>query len=56
VSLDCRSCTEREKANVDTVDRSLGLVEPPGPKREPAEAETEGTEYRCDVRRRTGPQ
>jgi len=29
------------------VDRSLGLVEPPGPKREPAEAETEGTEYRC---------
>jgi hypothetical protein len=56
VSLDCCSCTEREKASVDTVDRSLGLVQPPGPDRERAEAETVGTEYRGDVRRRTSPQ
>jgi len=54
VSLDCCSCMEREKASVDTVDRSLGQLAP-GRERERAEVETEGTEYRCSVRRRTGP-
>ena len=43
VSLVCGSCTEREKASVDTVDR--GPVAPDGRERERAEAETEGTEY-----------
>jgi hypothetical protein len=36
VSLVCCSCTEREKANADTDDRSLGLW-PPGRERERAE-------------------
>jgi hypothetical protein len=55
VSLVCCSCTEREKASVDTVDRALGVVCPPVDERERAEAETVGTEYRCDVRWRTDP-
>jgi len=49
VSLVCCSCTEREKASVDTVSGVVG----PDPKRERAEAATEGTEYRGDIRRRT---
>ena len=56
VSLVCGSCTEHEKAYVDT-DRQSQWVEvgPPGGERERAEGATEGTEYRCDVRWRTGP-
>ena len=54
MSLVCCSCTEREKASVDT-SAVHGLVQPPGRERERAEAETEGTEYRCGARRRTGP-
>ncbi len=55
VSLVCCSRTEREKASVDTV-RPLKWVcmSPPVGERERAEAETEGTEYRCDARWRTG--
>ena len=49
--LVCGSCMEREKASVDTGDPwSLDL----GRERERAEAETEGTEYRCGARWRTG--
>ena len=49
--LVCGSCTEREKASADTATwGSLAL----GRERERAEAETEGTEYRCGVRWRTG--
>ena len=56
MSLVCCSCTEREKASVDTDRPFTGLsVGPPVGERERAEAATEGTEYRCDVRRRTGP-
>jgi hypothetical protein len=55
VSLVCRSCTEREKAGADTDDGSLGPVALPVDERKRAEAETEGTEYRCATRRRTGP-
>jgi len=43
VSLVCGSCTEREKASVDT---ASGVVGPQGRERERAEAETEGIEYR----------
>jgi hypothetical protein len=42
VSLVCGSCTEREKASVDT---STGVAGPRGRERERAEAATEGTEY-----------
>jgi hypothetical protein len=49
VSLVCCSCTEREKASVDTVDRAVGVVCPPVDERERAEAETVGTEYRGGV-------
>ena len=42
VILVCGSCTEREKASVDTVVRGRRLQ---GRERERAEAETEGTEY-----------
>jgi hypothetical protein len=52
VSLVCGSCTEREKASVDTSGRHLGLYSHPA-ERERAEAATEGTEYRCGARRRT---
>ena len=54
VSLVCGSCTEREKASVDTATVHWAR-RPPGRERERAEAETEGTEYRCGARRRTGP-
>jgi hypothetical protein len=54
VSLVCCSCTEREKASVDTAAVQLGRSRPPGRERECAEAETVGTEYRCGARRRTG--
>ena len=40
--LVCGSCTEREKASVETVVRGRRLQ---GRERERAEAETEGTEY-----------
>jgi hypothetical protein len=50
VSLICGSRMEREKASVDTE----GQGSCPGPKRERAEGATEGTEYRCGARRRTG--
>ena len=50
VILVCGSCTEREKASVDT---AVGVVGP-GRERERAEAETEGIEYRCGARWRTG--
>jgi len=43
VSLVCGSCTEREKASVDT---ASGVAGPEGRERERAEAETEGIEYR----------
>ncbi len=56
MSLVCCFCSEREKAGVDTEDRSLVRVVAPGPERERAEAATEGIEYRCSTRRRTGPQ
>ena len=46
VSLVCSSCTEHEKASVDTAGRSNGRMSPPAVKRERAEAATEGTEYR----------
>ena len=52
VSLVCGSGTEREKASVDTAAGVVGLR---GRERERAEADTEGTEYRCGARRRTGP-
>ena len=52
VILVCGSCTEREKASVDT---ATGVAGPQGRERERAEAATEGTEYRGDARRRTGP-
>jgi hypothetical protein len=55
VSLVCCSCTEREKAGVDTFGRSLGLFSQAAGERERAEATTEGTEYRCGARRRTSP-
>jgi len=55
VSLDCCSRAEREKASVDSSGRSLGLCSHPAGMRERAEAATEGTEYRCGVRWRTGP-
>jgi hypothetical protein len=56
VSLVCGSCREREKASVDTDSQSKWAeAGPPGCERERAEAETEGTEYRCLARRRTGP-
>ena len=42
VSLVCGSCTEREKASVDTATVVAGLQ---GREREHAEAETEGIEY-----------
>ena len=52
VSLVCGSCTEREKASVEMAYRRVvGLR---GRERERAEAETEGIEYRCGARRRTG--
>ena len=51
VSLVCGSCTEREKASVDT---AAGAVGPKGRERERAEAETGGIEYRGGVRWRTG--
>ena len=55
MSLVCGSCTEHEKASVDTDGQSKwAVVGPPGRERERAEAETEGTEYRCGARRRTG--
>jgi hypothetical protein len=55
VSLVCGFRTEREKASVDTDGQHKWVeVWPSGREREPAEAETEGSEYRCDVRRRTG--
>ena len=41
MSLVCGSCTEREKASVETVVRAWS----PGGERERAEGETEGTEY-----------
>jgi hypothetical protein len=53
VSLVCGSCTEREKASVDT---AIGVAGPKGRERERAEAETEGIEYRRGARWRTGPQ
>ena len=43
MSLVCGSCTEREKASVDT---ASGVAGPEGRERERAEAETEGIEYR----------
>jgi hypothetical protein len=48
VSLDCCSCTEREKASVDTEDRSLGLYShrvPRGsvPRQKPKALSTEAT-------------
>jgi hypothetical protein len=43
VSLVCGSCTEREKASVESVVRGR---RPQGRERERAEAETEGIEYR----------
>ena len=53
VSLVCGSGTERERASVDTAvpvgDALRDRV------RERAQAETEGAEYRCGARRRTGP-
>ena len=50
-----RLCAEHGKASVDTV-RPVEMVHvAPGRERERAEAETEGTEYRCGARRRTGP-
>jgi hypothetical protein len=52
VSLVCGSCTEREKASDDM---STGVAGPEGRERERAEAATEGTEYRCGARWRTGP-
>jgi hypothetical protein len=55
VSLVCGSCAEREKASVDTDRPFTGLlVGPPVGERERVEAATEGIEYRCDVRWRTG--
>ncbi len=53
VILVCGSCTEREKASTDTSAVHVGLCSHPA-ERERAEAETEGSEYRCGVRRRTG--
>ena len=41
--LVCGSCTEREKASVDT---ASGVAGPEGRERERAKAETEGIEYR----------
>jgi hypothetical protein len=56
-SLVCCSCAEREKASGDTRrDVHMGLTGPRPEDRERAEAATEGTEYRCAARRRTGPQ
>ena len=56
MSLVCGSCTEHGKASVDTVSTvHVGLYSHPVGERERAEAETEGTEYRCGVRWRTGP-
>jgi hypothetical protein len=47
---------EREKASADTDGQSKwAMFCPLVAKREPAEAATEGSEYRSDVRRRTGP-
>ena len=43
MSLVCGSCTEREKASVET---ASGVAGPRGRERERAEAETEGIEYR----------
>ena len=55
MSLICGFRMEREKASVDTDGHHKWVeVWPPGRDRERAEAATEGSEYRCDVRRRTG--
>jgi len=55
VSLVCGSRAEHEKASVDTGGQSQWVeVGPPGCERERAEAATEGTEYRCGARWRTG--
>ena len=47
MSLVCGSCTEHEKASVDTVGRSEWAKA--GGERERAEAATEGTEYSCGL-------
>jgi hypothetical protein len=55
VILICGFRMEREKASVDTDGQSkLGDGGPLVDERERAEAATEGTEYRCGARRRTG--
>ena len=50
MSLVCGSCTEREKARGDTAWPFNWICDPPASKREPAEATTEGAEYRCVTR------
>ena len=55
VSLVCGSRAEHGKASVDTDGQSKwAVVGSPGCERERAEAETEGTEYRCGACWRTG--